>query len=80
MSEGYGPSSCPSRFVPKSKLLHNLEVQYSLVPKLSHHGGKNNRPGGLKNMVSSSRDDRSKDGMITVRSWFLSEAMFLPSF
>ena len=42
--------------------------------------GKNSRPGGLKNMVSSSRDDRSKDGMITVRSWFLSKAMFLPSF
>jgi hypothetical protein len=52
MSEGYGPSSCPSVFVPKSKLLHNPKVQYSLVPKLSHHGGKNHRPGALKNMVS----------------------------
>lgn len=41
MAEGYGPSSCSSVFVPKSKLLHNPKVQYGLVPKLSHHGGKN---------------------------------------
>ena len=73
MSEGYGPSSCPSVFVPKSKLLHNPESQYGLVPKLRHHGGKNHRPDGLKNMVSSSRD-YTLYGKLSVRSLFFSGA------
>ena len=37
----FGPSSCPSGFTPKSKLLRNPEAQYGFVPKHSHHGGKN---------------------------------------
>ena len=56
MAEGYGPSSCSSSLALKSTLLRSLEVQYGLVPKLSHHGGKNHRAGALKNLVSSSRD------------------------
>jgi hypothetical protein len=32
--------------------LRSLEVQYGLVPKLSHHGGKNHRAGALKNLNS----------------------------
>ena len=42
MSEAFGPSSCPSGFVLKSTLLHKPQAQYGLVPKLRHHGGKNN--------------------------------------
>ncbi len=41
MAEGYSPSSCLSGFMPKSKLLHNPEIQYGFILKLSHHGGKN---------------------------------------
>ena len=70
MAEGYSPSSCLSGFMPKSKLLHNPEIQYGFILKLSHHGGKNNRPGGLKNLISSSQDYCAQQ--------FFSEAMFLP--
>ena len=48
MSEACGPSSCSSGFVPKSELLHKPQVQYGLVSKLRHHGGKNSRPTGSK--------------------------------
>ena len=37
----YGPTSCPSGLVPKSKLLHNPEVQYGFMLKHSLHRGKN---------------------------------------
>ena len=60
MAEGYGPSSCSSSLALKSTLLRSLEVQYGLVPKLSNHGGKNHRPGGLKDVVSSSRENMAQ--------------------
>ena len=41
MAVAFGPTSCSSGLVPKSKLLHSPEAQYGLVPKHSHHGGKN---------------------------------------
>jgi hypothetical protein len=37
----FGPTSCSSGLVPKSKLLHRPETQYGFVPKHSLHGGKN---------------------------------------
>ena len=37
----FGPTSCSSSLVPKSKLLHSPEAQYFFVPKHSRHGGKN---------------------------------------
>ena len=37
----FGPASCPSGLVPKSKLLHRPKAQYGFVPKHSLHGGKN---------------------------------------
>ena len=41
MAVAFGPTSCPSGLVPKSKLLHRPETQYGFVPKHSLHGGKN---------------------------------------
>ena len=41
MTVAFGPTSCTSVHVPKSKLLHSPEAQYGFVPKLSPHGGKN---------------------------------------
>ena len=41
MAVAFGPASCPSGLVPKSKLLHRPEAQYGFVPKHSLHGGKN---------------------------------------
>ena len=41
MAVAFGPTSCSSGLVPKSKLLHNPEAQYGFVPKHSLHGGKN---------------------------------------
>ena len=53
-SVAFGPASCSSGLVPKSKLLHDPDVQYGFVPTLdlwslatigtqehSLHGGKN---------------------------------------
>jgi hypothetical protein len=40
MALAFGPTSCSSGLVPKSKLLHSPAVQYGFVPKHSHHGGK----------------------------------------
>ena len=37
----FGPTSCSSVLVLKSKLLHSPEAHYGFVPKLSLHGGKN---------------------------------------
>ena len=48
MSEAFGLASCPSAFVLKSTLLHKPQAQYGFMLKLSHHGGKNSRPTGLK--------------------------------
>ena len=41
MSVAFGPTSCSSGLVPKSKLLHNPEAQNDFVPKHRLHGGKN---------------------------------------
>ena len=41
MAVAFGPTSCSSCLVPKSKLLHRPETQYGFVPKHSLHGGKN---------------------------------------
>ena len=41
MAVAFGPTSCSSGLVPKSKLLHRPEAQYGFVPKHSLHGGKN---------------------------------------
>ena len=41
MAVAFGPTSCSSVLVPKSKLLHRPENQYGFVPKHSLHGGKN---------------------------------------
>ena len=41
MVVAFGPTSCSSGLVLKSKLLHNPEVQSGFVPKRIHHGGKN---------------------------------------
>jgi hypothetical protein len=41
MAAAFGPTSCTSGLVPKSKLLHSPEDQNGFVPKLSLHGGKN---------------------------------------
>ena len=41
MAEAYSLTSCTSSLALESKLSRRPEVQDSLVPKLSHHGGKN---------------------------------------
>ena len=41
MSVAFGPTSCSSGLVPKSKLLHSPDAQYGFVSKHSLHGGKN---------------------------------------
>ena len=61
MATAYGLSSCPSCLALESKLSRSLEVQYGLVPKLSHHGGKNHRADALKNQVSSAQDNGNKN-------------------
>ena len=60
----FGPTSCSSVLVPKSKLLHRPETQYGFVPKHSLHGGKN----------IALRAEKPYSAM---RSFF-SEAVFLP--
>ena len=60
----FGLTSCSSGLVPKSKLLHNPEVQYGFVPKHSLHGGKNTAL-------------RAEKPYLAMRSFF-SEAVFLP--
>ena len=41
MTEAYSLSVWPSSFALESKLSRNLESHTGLVPRLSHHGGKN---------------------------------------
>jgi len=41
MAVAFGPTSCSSGLVPKSKLLHSPEAQSGLVPRHSLHRGKN---------------------------------------
>ena len=41
MAEAYSLSVWPSSFALESKLSRNLESHTGLVPRLSHHGGKN---------------------------------------
>ena len=41
MATAYGLSSWTSSIALESELSRNLEAQHGLVPKLSHHGGKN---------------------------------------
>ena len=59
----FGPTSCSSVLVPKSKLLHRPEAQYGFVPKHSLHGGKN---------IAL----RAEKPYLAMRSFF-SEAVFL---
>ena len=40
-AETCGLSCWPSSLAPESKLSHNLEFHPDLVPRLSHHRGKN---------------------------------------
>ena len=73
MATAYGLTCCPSSLALESKLSRNLEAQYGLVPKPSHHGGKNHRPAGLKTKSVYSQN--------TVRSGFSverSDTGFLP--
>jgi hypothetical protein len=51
MAVAFGPTSCSSSLVPKSKLLHSPEAQYGFVPKHSHHGGKDPGSSNLKNRI-----------------------------
>ena len=64
MAVAFGPTSCSSVLVPKSKLLHRPETQYGFVPKHSLHGGKN---------IAL----RAEKPYLAMRSLF-SEAVFLP--
>ena len=73
MASASGLTSCSFRLVLESKLSHSLEVQYGLVPKLSHHGGKNHRPAGSKTKSDSSREYHIHRFVNTVRSRFFSE-------
>jgi len=57
----FGPTSCSSVLVPKSKLSHSPEAQYGFVPKHSLHGGKN---------IAL----RAKKPNLSMRSLFLVEA------
>ena len=41
MTPVFDLTCCPSPFVPESELSHNVEAHHGLVPKPSHHGGKN---------------------------------------
>ena len=50
MAEAYSLSVWPSCFALESKLSRNLESHPSLVPRLSHHGGKNIGFSSLKNI------------------------------
>ena len=63
MAVAFGPTSCSSVLVPKSKLLHRPETQYGFVPKHSLHGGKNTAL-------------RAEKPYLAMRSFF-SEAVFL---
>ena len=40
MAEAYGPTSCSSGYVLKSKLLHYPESQYGFILKLCHQSAK----------------------------------------
>ncbi|MBR4739039.1 MAG: hypothetical protein IK058_03445 [Bacteroidales bacterium] len=51
MAEACGLSVWPSSFALESKLSRNLESHPGLVPRLSHHGGKNHRPAGSKTKI-----------------------------
>ena len=55
MAEAYGLTCCPSPLVPESTLSHIAEAHHSLVPKLSHHRGKNHRPSDLKTFYNSAQ-------------------------
>ena len=48
-AETCGLSCWPSSLAPESKLSHNLEFHPDLVPRLSHHRGKNTGFSSLKN-------------------------------
>ena len=65
MATAYGLSFWTSSIALESELSRNLEAQHGLVPKLSHHGGKN-----------SARCAKKPSYMM--RSLFFSETMFLP--
>ena len=43
MAEAYGPMCCTLGLALESILSRSPKAQYSFVPKLSHHGGKNKK-------------------------------------
>ena len=76
MAEACGLTSCPSGIVLKSTLLHNPEVQYSLVPKLSHHKWKNIGFSSLKN-ISTMRScfsvERKRNGVFPLMMFLVAQ-------
>ena len=76
MAEACGLTSCPSGIVLKSTLLHNPEVQYSLVPKLSHHKWKNIGFSSLKN-ISTMRScfsvERKRNGVFPLMMFLVAK-------
>ena len=56
MAEAYGPTSCSSGYVLKSKLLHYPESQYGFILKLCHQSAKTIALTRLKTKVRLSRD------------------------
>ena len=52
-AETCGLSCWPSSLAPESKLSHNLEFHPDLVPRLSHHRGKNTGFSSLKNRCAN---------------------------
>ena len=44
VSAAYGLMCCPCSLVPESELSYRYQAHHRLVPKLSHHGGKNPVP------------------------------------
>ena len=75
----FGPTSCSSVLVPKSKLLHRPETQYGFVPKHSHHGGKNLALRAEKPIFSTKTITKTNT-IVSSRGQelFFSEAMFFP--
>ena len=60
MAVAFGPSSCSSALVPKSKLLHSPEALSGFVPKHSLHGGKNIALRAKKTIFSTKTKTKTK--------------------
>ena len=74
MALAFGPMSCSSVLVLKSKLLHSPEAQYGFVPKHSLHGGKNNALRAEKPIIATKNPD-----LFRVHELFFSEAAVFAS-